>query len=98
MGKGHKAMEDSILEMITEYATNERLDDIILEDGRYADIQVEIDRLAEELDGLDLTQEQKRVVDDLIAANIASGCCCTRMAYQQGFKDCATFSREIGLI
>lgn len=98
MGKGHKVMEDSILEMLTEYATNERLDDIVLEDGRYADVQVEIDRLAEELDGLDLTQEQKRVVDDLIAANIACGFCYTKMAYQQGFKDCVTFSHEIGLI
>ena len=98
MGKGHKVMEDSVLEMITEYATNERLDDIVLEDGRYADIQIEIDRLTEELCSLDLTQEQKRVVDDLIAANIASGCCYTRMAYQQGFKDCVTFSHEIGLI
>lgn len=91
-------MEDSILEMITEYATNERLDNIILEDDRYAGIQVEIDKLTEELDSLNLTQEQKQVVDDLIAANIAGGCCYTRAAYQQGFKDCALLFREVGLI
>lgn len=90
-------MKESILNMITEYATNERMDNIVLEDDRYVDIQTEIDSLTAELVDLHLTPEQKMVVDDLIASNIASGCCYTKMAYQQGFKDCVSLLHEIGV-
>lgn len=89
---------DSILEMITEHATNERLDNIILIDEKYISIQAEMDKLTDELDSLNLTQKQKTAVNDLIAANIAIGCYYTRAAYQQGFKDCVSLLREIGII
>ena len=89
---------DSILEIITEYETNERLDNIILIDEKYISIQTEMDKLTDELDSLNLTQKQKTAVDDLIAANIAIGCYYTRAAYQQGFKDCVSLLREIGII
>ena len=91
-------MEKSILEMITEYATNERLDNIILIDEKYITIQAEMDKLTEELDSLNLIQKQKNAVNDLIAANIAIGCYYTRAAYQQGFKDCVSLLREVGII
>lgn len=89
---------DSILEMITEHATNERLDNIILADEKYISIQAEMDKLTNELDSLNLTQKQKTAVNDLIAENIAIGCYYTRAAYQQGFKDCVSLLREIGII
>lgn len=91
-------MEKSILEMITEYATNERLDNIILIDEKYITIQAEMDKLTDELDSLNLTQKQKTAVNDLIAANVAIGSYYTRAAYQQGFKDCVSLLREIGII
>lgn len=98
MGKGHKTMEDSILEMITEYATNERLDDIMLGDERHMAVQREVDENQERLESLDLSQEQKMAVDDLTASYIALGVCHARLAYQQAFKDCAALLREIGVI
>lgn len=91
-------MEKNILEMITEHATNERLDNAILNDEKYISIQAEMDKLTEELESINLTQEQKTTVNDLLAANIASGCYYTRAAYQQGFKDCVSLLREIGII
>ena len=87
---------ESILDLITEHATNERLDNIILNDEKYISIQAEMDKLTEELDSLSLTQRQKTTVNDLIAANVASGCYYTRAAYQQGFKDCVSLLRQIG--
>ena len=84
-------MDGSILEMIAEHAANERLDDIIQNDEGYMAIQEEVDENEEKLDGLSLSQEQKLAVDTLTASY-------ARVAYRQGFKDCAAFLKEIGAI
>lgn len=91
-------MDESILKMITEYVANERLDDIMLGDEEYMAIQEEVNENEEKLDVLDLSQEQKMAVDDLTASYIALGVCHARLAYQQAFKDCAAFLKEIGAI
>lgn len=91
-------ISDSILEMITEYATNERLDKIVMEKGRYNETLVKIEEQTKKFKSLNLTQEQKAVVDEFIESNNASGTCYAKEAYQQGFKDCALLLCEIGII
>nr|WP_300901638.1 hypothetical protein [uncultured Acetatifactor sp.] len=91
-------MDESILKLITEYAANERLDDIMLGDEEHMAIQKEVDENQERLDGMNLSKEQKMAVDDLTASYIALGVCHARLAYQQAFKDCAALLREIGVI
>lgn len=91
-------MDGSILKMITEYAANERLDDIMLGDEGHIGIQKEVDGNQEGLDRLNLSREQKMAVDELTASYIALGACHVRLAYQHGFKDCAALLREIGVI
>lgn len=91
-------MDESILKMITEYASNERLDDIMLGDEEHMAIQKEVDENQERLEKLDLSQEQKMAVDDFTASYIALGVCHARLAYQQAFKDCVALLREIGVI
>ena len=91
-------MDESILKLITEYAANERLDDIMLGDEEHMAIQKEVDENQERLDGMNLSKEQKMEVDDLTASYIALGVCHARLAYQQAFKDCAALLREIGVI
>ena len=91
-------MDESILKLITEYAANERLDDIMLGDEEHMAIQKEVDENQERLDGMNLSKEQKMAVDDLTASYIALGVCHIRLAYQQAFKDCVALLREIGVI
>ena len=91
-------MDESILKLITEYAANERLDDIMLGDEEHMAIQKEVDENQERLDGMNLSKEQKMAVDDLTASYIALGVCHARLAYQPAFKDCAALLREIGVI
>lgn len=91
-------MDENILEILTEHTVNEKLDDIILGDENYKAIQEEVDENQGKLDGLNLSQEQKMLVDDLTASYIAKGICYARVAYRQGFKDCAALFREIGAI
>ena len=68
-------MDESILKLITEYAANERLDDIMLGDEEHMAIQKEVDENQERLDGMNLSKEQKMAVDDLTASYIALGVC-----------------------
>lgn len=91
-------MDESILKMITEYASNERLDDIMLDDEEYMAIQEEVNENEEKLDGFRLSLEQKMAVDALTASYIAKGIRHARLAYQQAFKDCVALLREIGVI
>ena len=91
-------MDGSILKMIAEHAANERLDDIMLGDEEYMSIQEEVNENEEKLDGLNLSLEQKLAVDALTASYIAKGIRYAKVAYRQGFKDCAEFLKEIGAI
>lgn len=91
-------ISDSILEMITEYATNERLDKMVLDKGRYNETLAKIEEQTKKFESLNLTQEQKAVVNDLMESHNASGACYAKEAYQQGFKDCALLLCEIGII
>ena len=56
-------MEKSIFDVITEYATNEGLNGILLQDSEYQRIQCEIDELIEKFHELNLPKEQCLLVD-----------------------------------
>lgn len=83
------------MDIITEHATNERLDEILAQDKAFAELQGKIDRLIEELNVLNLTDEQRKTVDDMVSAYTESGAYYSAAAYKQGFKDCANFAVEI---
>lgn len=91
-------MEKNIFEILTEYTVDERLDNILLQDDEYQKVQEKINNLRKQLDKLKLPKEQWLIVDRLISAHTESGCCYGRVAYQQGFRDCALLLREMGLI
>lgn len=91
-------MGKSILEMITEYAVNERIGQILWQDEEYKQIQDKISSLTNELDALDLSKEQRLAVEQLISFYNEDGALYGRMTYQKGFRDCASFLIEIGMI
>ncbi len=88
-------MKKSIMDIITENATNERLDAILNQDKMFAGLQEKIDRTIEVFNGLNLTKEQRRAVDRMVSAHTESGAYYSAMAYRQGFKDCAELMAEI---
>lgn len=91
-------MNENILEILTDNALNERLNGVLLQDEEYQGIQVEIEGLEEKFYELKLPKEQRLIIDNLVSANTDSGCCYGWIAYQQGFRDCASLLVEIGLI
>ena len=91
-------MGKSIFDVITEYATNEGLGDILQQDEEYKQIMQNIDDLTEKMDTLGLPKEQRLLMDRLISAYNENGAYYGRMTYRQGFRDCAALLVEIGLI
>ena len=91
-------MDKNVFEILMDNAVNDRLDNILLQDSEYQQVQNKISNLTKQLDKLELTKEQKIIVDRLISSHNESGCCYGRMAYQQGFRDCALLLREMQLI
>lgn len=91
-------MRKSIFEVITEYAVNEGLSNVLQQDNKYMQIQKKLDDLTEEFDALGLSKEQRFLVDKLISSYNENGAYYGMMCYQFGFKDCAALLVEIGMI
>ena len=91
-------MGKDIFDVITEYAVNEGLNDILFQDNEYQRIQREMDELIEQFHELNLPKEQNLLVDRLVSSHTDCGCCYGRIAYQQGMRDCASLLLEMGLI
>lgn len=90
--------EKGIFDIITENSINERLDETILNNAEYIKIQEKISECNERLDGLNLTQDERIIIDRLICANTESGAFYGKMTYRQGFYDCVSLFKELDLI
>ena len=88
-------MEESLLDMITDSALNERFDRIILQDEKYVQLQEKIEELSGEYDALTLPDEQKLIINRLVAAHTEIGTYYANVAYRQGLKDCANLFKEV---
>lgn len=79
--------KDDIFNILTEHATNERLDKIVLEDDVYIKTKEKADLLLEELEKINSTQEAHKLLDsyDSIVHEAAAIYAC--IAYKQGAKD-----------
>ena len=88
----------NIFEVLIENAVNERLDNILIQDNEYQEVQNKIRNLTEQLDKLELPKEQRLIIGRLIASHTDSGCCYGKITYQQGFRDCALLLKEMDLI
>ena len=87
--------EQSILDIITEHAANERLDALLRDDKEFIKLQGKIEEASCELDRLGLTREQRSAVDGMVSAYTASAAYYSLAAYRQGFRDCGTMFIEI---
>lgn len=98
IGEVNKDMDKNIFEVITEYAVNEGLNNVILQSDEYKRIHEEIDDLTSEFNVLGLPKEQRLIVDRLLTSYNESGAYYGKMTYQQGFRDCVSLLVEIGMI
>lgn len=79
-------MEESVLELITQALTENRITDKVQESDEYKRAKEEEGKVYDALIS-DLTEEQKQKLDDFIGSTTWSAAIWEKMAYQQGMKD-----------
>lgn len=80
--------ERNVFEVITDYSVNEQINQVLLGDKQYQDIQRQIDDQIELFEGLHLDKGQRLIVDRMLSLHIESGALYGRMTYQLGCRDC----------
>ena len=91
-------MEKNIFDAMADYSINEGMDSFLLQNEEYIKIQDKIAEQREQFDRLNLTKEQCLVVGRLLSVHTESGAIYGKMAYKQGFQDCAALLLEMKLL
>lgn len=91
-------MDSGIFDMLVDYVVNERLDTVVLRDEKYKQAQRDVGFITNEVTEYGFNDEQLKLIDRLVCSYTAEGALSARLSYAQGFKDCVTFLKEIGLI
>lgn len=91
-------MKKNIFDIITEYAINEGLDNVLLQNAEYIKNQNKIEEQREQFDKLNLSKEEYLIVDRLLSAYTESGAIYGKMAYRQGIQDCVELMTEMRLL
>lgn len=79
-------MEDSVLELITQALTENRITDKVQQTDEYKRAKEE-ERKVYDLLNSNLNEEQKQLLDDFIDSTTCSAAIWEKMAYQQGMRD-----------
>lgn len=91
-------MDKDIFDVITEYAVNEAVNGVLLQNDEYKQVQAKIGSLTNELDRYILPKELRLLIDRLISSYNENSALYGRMTYHQGMRDCASLLVEVGLI
>lgn len=77
----------TVMEIVTEYLGNERLDGIILETEEYRQADEKADAALEEIPLTEMGDETRKALDKYLSALGEVMSVYSRLAYQQGMKD-----------
>lgn len=88
----------NIFDVIMEHSVDDGLDEMLLQDEEYMQIQKKIAEQTGQLDRQEFTREQRLMIDRLVCAYTESGAFYGKMTYRQGFRDCAALLWEMNLL
>ena len=87
--------KNGLLEVIALHRTGKNLDEVVEKDRDYQEALVQQQEAFDKLEKLNLTAEQKRVVDQAITANNHTGAVYGVVAYRCGMEDGIKLVREL---
>lgn len=90
-------MPDHLLDIIIQNS-NERWDQMLAQDADYVRIEERMSKKFARLDKLKLTKKQNRAMDELLTTYNEENSQCCKLIYKQGFKDCVSLLKDIGII
>lgn len=79
--------KDGLLEIIAEHRTGKNLDKAVRKDNEYQEALTQQKEVFDRMDALELTAEQKKVIDCAITANNHVGAMYGEVAYRIGMED-----------
>lgn len=89
-------MSDRMLNIIIRNS-DRRLDAILFSEEEYRKAEQKISRRLRWLERMKLTRRQNRAVDRLLTAYNEESACSLEIFYKQGFKDCISLLKELGV-
>lgn len=90
-------MGKSIMEYITNYAINYRIDEILLKNQEYIELQEKVEILIKQIGRWQLAENENTTIDELVRCCISQGTIYAKTAYQLGFSDSVALLEEIGI-
>ena len=93
-----ETMGKDVFEMAAEYFINERLEDILMQDGRFAGLQRQIWEQMKKLEMSGRDMQQSLAVEGLVSLHIKNTDFYALKAYEYGFRDCISVLRKLELI
>ena len=90
--------ENGLLEIIASHRTMADLDEILQKDKVYQEALVEEQEASDQMEVMDFTEDQKKVVDRVITAYNQCGAAYGAAAYRFGMEDSVRLLKELGEI
>lgn len=87
-------INNSVLDILIDNCTNERLDAIIISEPAYTEASQACDDALQNLDNV-LTPEEKKIFDTFTVKQNALSALYARLAYEQGMRDVVTLWNEL---
>ena len=87
-----------IFEMITEYASEHYYDKFGFNNEELADVRDEIIKMQNQYSNMGLTDEHKKIIDNLLKLHTEIYKECLEKVYTQGLKDGVIILKEFGIL
>ena len=88
--------ENGLLEIIAAHRTMADLDEILQKDKVYQEALAEEQEASDQMEDMDFTEDQKKVVDRVITAYNQCGAAYGAAAYRFGMEDSVRLLKELG--
>lgn len=90
--------ENGLLEIIAAHRTMTGLDELLKKDKVYQEALAEEQEASDQMEDMDFTEDQKKVVDRVITAYNQCGAAYGAAAYRFGMEDSVRLLKELGEI
>lgn len=87
-----------VIEIIIENLTNERLDEIVLQDEDFCTIDSQLDDALTHYEILGISKQDAKVINEIFDLYVAHSARYAALAYRQGLTDSVGLLKNLGII
>lgn len=95
---GKRMMEKGVLDILVEHFLDEKLESAMKQDEKFMELSKRICEEGDKFESLGMDEEKRDAANRLISLHVDSIDFYAKTAYKQGFRDCMSLFKEIGMI